>query len=299
MGKQMIMSWLGDQLLTRMARVLATDERAAILGDLQEENTDLLPSIVAVAGYLLRRECAAWDRVDPWLVLLIVTMPSAILLGSVSLNVADGSAISVWCFANNWDVYLLHQAGFWTGLRHALINVSWSLSALVFWSWCCGVAIGAASRKTVKSSAVLICLFFAVLVTGWRPPTGDLQALHLARDFPNNAAAFRNYFYRDVFSPLVQLIFVLVPLLRGLKDAQLKLSRSAWKGATFWVLVSVSLASLLAESSVWWQVRTWNTSPPITPHLPSVVPFALCGGLAWLIVRHSYVRSSMQAYTGE
>ena len=86
---------------------------------------------------------------------------------------------------------------------------------------------------------------------------------------------------------------------RGLKDAELKLPQSAWKGATFWLLVSVSLASLMAESSVWWQVRTWKTSPPMTPHLPSVVPFALCGGLAWLIARHSYVRSSMQAYRGE
>jgi len=224
-----------ERLLYFLASSLPEDERTIVLGDLQEEDAGLFSSVAEILGYAVRREivsCRCWES---WLVLFAVTAPLTVMLGSASLSIADGSAIFVWSFASNWDIPLLQQAGFWTGLRESVPAVAQSAMALVCWAWCCGALIGAVSRKTFRVTGLLICFFFATVWAGWRPPTVDLQPLHLARDFGVNAAAFRSYFYRDCFSPLVQLLFVVVPMLCGLRNARLHVLEGAWTRSAFWV----------------------------------------------------------------
>lgn len=285
MGKQMRMVTRGERLLHLLARVLPPDERTVVLGDLQEDDTGLFSSMAAVIGYAVRRELTSWRHLSAWLVLLTVVTPCAVMLGSISLSLADGNAIYVWIFANNSDAYLLHQQGFWHGLGESLPALVLSGLALISWSWCCGTVIGVASRSTMKANRLLLCLFFMTLWIGWRPPTGDLQALHLARDFSGNAGVFKNSFYRTFFAPLIQIFFVITPLLCGFTDKRPSALGSPWAFRAYWVLVGTSLASLMAESSLWWQMRTWSTFPPLTPHLPSVLPLALTGCIAYLLAK--------------
>lgn len=281
----------GVRLLHLVTRLLPENDRTVVLGDLQEDATGLFSSMAAVIGYAARRELACWRDLDPWLMLLTVVTPCAIMLGSVSLSLADGNAIYVWLFASNYDAYLLHQPGFWYGLRESLPGMIWSSAALICWSWCCGTVIGAASRRTIKTNCLLVCLFFIALWFGWRPPTGDLQTLPLARDFPGNAGVFSNVFYRTFLAPLVQILFVLIPLLCGLQEKRLCARRGTWAFRAFWVLVGMSLTSLIAQASLWWQMRTWTTFPPLRPHLPSVLPVALTGCIACLLAKsYSHLR---------
>lgn len=120
-----------DRLLHYLARVLPDDERTVVLGDLQEEEIGLFPSIASVIGYAARRELAYWRHMVSWLVLLAVVAPGAVMLGSVSLSMADGNAVYLWFLANNCDGYLLRQSGFWEGLRESLPGIAWSSFALI------------------------------------------------------------------------------------------------------------------------------------------------------------------------
>jgi len=274
----------GARLLNFLAHALPRDERNVVLGDLQEDGTELFASIRAVIGYAVRLELEPWRQLNPWLVLLIMVAPCSVMLGSLSMSLTDGDAIYVWLFTNNWDTSLLHQPGFWVGLRESLPGMVWSNFALVCWSWSCGAVIRMISRRAIKVDGLFLCLFFIATWFGWRPPTGDLQSLHLARDFPGNAAVFENVFYRTFFSPLVQIFFVMTPLFCGMSDERLTL-RNPWALRVFWTLVGTSLASLALQATLWWQMRTWTISPPLTPHLLSVLPLAFTGGIAYVLAR--------------
>ena len=176
MGGKIRMEKHCERLLNLLAGILPADERTVVLGDLQEDGVGLFFSIAAVIGYAVRKELDSWRNAAPWLVLLTVVTPCAVMLGSISLSMADANAIYLWLFANNCDLYLLHQPSFWNGLFESLRGMVWSSLALISWSWCCGTVIGAASRKTIKANGLLLCLFFSTLWLGWRPPTGDFQA---------------------------------------------------------------------------------------------------------------------------
>ena len=281
-----------QQFLQLLARVLPPDERTVVLGDLHEDSAGLLFSMTAIVGYAVRRELSLWEGPLPWLALLAVVVPCVAMLGSVSLSMADGNAIYVWIFANNWDAYLLRQPGFWNGLGEYLPSMVLSALALICWSWCCGSVIGLVTQKTLRTNCLLLCFFFLTLWLGWRPPTSDLQALTLARDFPGNAGVFRNLFYRRIFAPFVQMVFVVVPLLAGIRDQHSCPVRSPRASRVYWVLVGVSIASLVAGASLWWQARTWTTVPALKPHLPPVTPLALAGLLAFILKRSRWRSTS-------
>jgi hypothetical protein len=287
MGRTMISASQRERLLELLARVLPAHERLPVLGDLREEEAGLLASSVEILSFAVRKEVVSWGRIDSWLVLLAITTPAAILLGSVSLSIADGSAIYVWLFASNWDMALLRQKGFWIALQSCLPALVWCVTVLVCWAWVCGSVIGLASRKTARTNGLLLLFYFIALWFGLRPPTADLQPLILARDLSNNAAAFRSDFYRYIFSPLVQVLFVLIPLLRGLRGAHRWMLGGVLVRGLFCLVSGASLVSLVAQSSVWWQRRTWTTSPALGPHLLSLTPLALGGGVAWLIARQA------------
>lgn len=287
MGLTMISASQRERLLELLARVLPAQERSAVIGDLREEEAGLLASSVEILNLAFRKEVAPWGHFTPWLVLFAITTPAVILLGSVSLSIADGSAIYVWLLANNWDMALLRQKGFWIALQGCLPTLAWCVTALVCWAWVCGFIIGSAAQRTARIHGFLLLLYFIAFWFGLRPPTADLQPLLLARDLPNNAAAFRSDFYRYIFSPLVQVLFVLIPLLCGLRGAHRWKFGGVWVRRVFCLVSGASLVSLLTQSSVWWQRRTWTTSPALTPHLLSLTPLALGGGVAWLIARQA------------
>jgi hypothetical protein len=273
---------LSSRFLSWAARLLPQEEQGVVLGDLLEEGAGWLASLKAVLGYALLRGLEPWRRMDRWLALLAVVAPCAVMLGSVSLSMADENAIYLWFFANNWDMRLLHEPGFWAGLGETLPRMLWSALALCCWSWCCGVLIRVVSRRAVGANCAFLCLFFVAMWLGWRPPTVDMQRLGLARDYFGNAAVFVHGFYRMLFAPLVQALFVMLPLWGGLRGKRLPMQSTGWAPGVFWVLIGVTVASLAAQASLWWQMRTWNNLPVLSPHLPSVLPLAFTGCAAYL-----------------
>jgi hypothetical protein len=273
---------LSNRLLDWVARLLPQEEQGVVLGDLREEGTGRLASLRAVLGYALLRGLEPWGRSETWLVLLAVVAPCAVMLGSVSLSMADEDAIYLWFFVNNWDMHLVHEPGFWVGLREILPRMLWSALALCCWSWCCGVVIRVVSRRAFGGNCIFLFLFLIAMWFGWRPPTVDMQRLGLARDFFGNAAVFEHDFYRTCFAPLVQLLFVVLPLWSGWREQRLPIQAKGWVLCIFWILTGVTFASLVAQSSVWWQMHTWNNMPALSPHLPSVLPFAFIGCVAYL-----------------
>lgn len=276
--------WKAD-LLSFVARTLPQDEQAAVLGDLEEDGAGMLVSIAAVLGYSLRRELPLWLELNPWLASIAVLAPCILLLGGVSLSIADGDAIPLWFFVNNADSTLLHDPGFWSNVGAAAPGILISCVALVCWSWCCGTLIGYASRKTVQTNGLIILLFFGAIWLGWSPSTLDLQPLPLARNFPENSAVFSNLFYRVFFAPILQIVFVLIPLLSGLSGKHIKTFSRRLPMLLFWACTALSIASLIAQGCLWWQIRTWTLFPAPTLHLPSALPFASAGFLAYLIAR--------------
>lgn len=281
-----------NRWLTRLTRALPPDDQAALLGDLQEE-VGFSRSVIEIMDFAARQEIARYSGLRPWVVLTFVVV-CAMVLGAVSLGLADESAIYVWFFANNWDAELLQQSGFRVGLRESLCLVLLWCSALVCWSWSCGYVIGRLSRRPLRIEMVPVCVIFGAIWCGWRPPTLELQVLPLARDFPGNTAVFQNAFYGSLFSPIIQSIFVLIPLVSGSMSGGTVGIEKKWFSIVSEIAVGVCIATLPAQASLWWQIRTWETSPLVMPHLPSVLPFALAGSLALVLTRSKQLLSGMK-----
>jgi len=281
---------IGKAVLRWISGALCSDERDAVLGDLAEEGAGVVRSIVSVSYLVMRREFSAWNSVTPWVVLLLLLVPCGVLLAVVSQNLADGSAINVWLFANNWDRYLLHQPEFWSGLWNSLPDHLVSLVSLICWSWSCGFVVGSASPRTIQSSRILICVGCCLLWLGLIGIPHSAVFVRSARLYPGNSAVFRNLFYRSIAPLLAQMLLVLMPLLQGLRDAQRQGQLSTLRWLLVWSLQATALLSLSTQALAWWQFRTSNLSPSPAPHLPSLLPLALAGGLVFYLT-HRWSRS--------
>ena len=169
-----------------------------------------------------------------------------------------------------------------------------SAGALISWAWSSGFVIGSASRRTIRTFRIGICLAGLLLWLGFiDAPHGALFAPS-ARGFPGNHAVFTDVYYDIIFPIVVQVGLVLLPLLRGLHDAhdQPRFSRSRlW---LLWSLLTLALFSLVTQALGWWQYRTWNVVPAPQPHLPSLLAISLTGLIAWGLVQLAEQRRSFE-----
>src|SRR5690348_4427772 len=76
----------GWSFVEAAARLLARDEREAVLGDLLEADENALQGLFGVIGLVFRRETALWKRWQPWLAGFGVALPSSFLLMGFSLS---------------------------------------------------------------------------------------------------------------------------------------------------------------------------------------------------------------------
>ncbi len=91
--------WLVDIL----CRLLEPNERDAVSGDIAESHETGGQALRGVLGLVARRKAALWKRWRPWLVLAGLVIPLGLLLGLVARRTADGSAVYIWLYANNWN----------------------------------------------------------------------------------------------------------------------------------------------------------------------------------------------------
>src|SRR5260370_34070254 len=81
------MTSTGWSFVAANARLLARDEREAVLGDLLEADENALQGLFGVLSLVFRREVSLGKRWGGWLAAFGVALPSSLLLMGVSLSV--------------------------------------------------------------------------------------------------------------------------------------------------------------------------------------------------------------------
>ena len=87
---------MNQRLLEVLAGLLEPDERETVLGDLAESNKSSYTSLRDLAGLVILREVPPWKRPGPWLVLLGVAVPVAVLININSGHNTDNFAFQAW-----------------------------------------------------------------------------------------------------------------------------------------------------------------------------------------------------------
>ena len=145
-------------LVAVLCRLLEPDEREVVLGDVAEAGETAAQALRGVLGLVVRRQAAFWKDWKPWLALVGVVAPFGILLSLLSRRVADGTAIPIWMYVNNWTWAYVSSSAFWLDLAHYAATITLQYLALACWSWTSGFALGVLSRRAIRVNGVLFCL---------------------------------------------------------------------------------------------------------------------------------------------
>jgi hypothetical protein len=147
------MTGVGRSFVEAAARLLARDEREAVLGDLVEAGESTWQGLLGVLGLVFRREATLWKSWRPWLAGFGVALPSSFLLMGVSLSVS-------WSYMTLRCPELLQKSSFTLGSGTIVLLCKALL--LIGWSWTGGFVVGSVSRRTLWASMALCyspCLF--------------------------------------------------------------------------------------------------------------------------------------------
>jgi hypothetical protein len=210
-GIESAMSWL----LSGLLRVLDRDEREAVAGDLEEAQESASGSVLQVLDLIAKRQLAPWAGWRPWLVLVAITFPLAVVLAQTAREFAGWSAIYSWMLINNTDAALLRSAGFWSGVRENSWKIGEFALVLFCCSWACGRLITQLARTARVSMASLFVLTSLFVIVVGIPFHAQAFPLHPNDRYFPNGAVFANVFYREWFPLIVSAITVFVPLLMG------------------------------------------------------------------------------------
>ncbi|MEI9970457.1 MAG: hypothetical protein WDM87_18280 [Terracidiphilus sp.] len=142
--------------------MLEPEDREALCGDLAESGVSGFDALCDVMDLVIRRQVASLREVRPWLLLTLLAIPLGFLLSVISRETADGSAIYLWLYTDNWNLDLARTLGYWRALAECLPSVYLSGSALVCSSLAAGLLIGTIVRRgrwlsTVGLITVLLC----------------------------------------------------------------------------------------------------------------------------------------------
>lgn len=272
------------RLVDFLSRTLDPAEREAVRGDFIESGETGSWALLDVLGLIFRRQTALWSDWRPWLAFAGLAIPLGTLLSLISRNTADGSAIFIWFYANNWDWHLLGNAGFWYGFSEGIPGVLLSYLALVCWSWTSGFLLASLSRRTLWFNGILFCLVLLLAEPlGASQLFGQALMLQRARSFYPNHVVFALGFYRVLFPLIVQAILVFLPFVWGVRQS-LRLCKLPLAFRTIlWTTAFATLATLVTQNLVWWQLRVWTVFPLRYPRLPSLLPFAVVGPAAYIL----------------
>lgn len=142
------MTTFGWSFVEAAARLLARDEREAVLGDLVEASESIWQGLRGVLGLVFRREAVLWKNWRPWLAGFGVALPSSFLLMGVSLSVS-------WSYLTLRCPELLQKSSLTLGSGTIVLLCKALL--LIGWSWTGGFVVGSVSRRTLWASTILSC----------------------------------------------------------------------------------------------------------------------------------------------
>jgi hypothetical protein len=141
-----------------LSRALDLGEREIVLGDLAELGMSDRQAFKGVLGLVLRRQLGHWKEWEPWFVFIAIVVPIGPLLAtqSMGLNLFPGIVMRIH-----------YGVSYRTGVSSVAdwAEICFRASALITWSWTSAFALGALSRKTIRSNGILfflLCGVFAV-----------------------------------------------------------------------------------------------------------------------------------------
>jgi hypothetical protein len=89
------MTIMGWPVVEVVARLLESDERNAVLGDLKEARETTWDGMFGVLGLVFRRQAELWKSWRPWLAGFGLALPSSLLLMGASLTAATPTQVRI------------------------------------------------------------------------------------------------------------------------------------------------------------------------------------------------------------
>jgi hypothetical protein len=250
-------------LVEIVSRVLEPDERDAVRGDIAESGESAGRALGDVLGLVARRQSALWKHWHSWTALVGLVVPLGMLLCLVSRRTADGSAVHIWLYANNWDWNFFGNAAFRHDLAYYIGLVLIEYLTLFCWSWSSGFVLGSASGGSLPIQGVLFVLMLLFGELLGAPPRHFGYALYYrARDFSSNATVFQLTFYRVIFPLVVRLFLVLVPSVWGMRQAISVARLRPLFRTILWTAAIATLAAIAIRTGLVpvWPLRQLNSS---------------------------------------
>jgi hypothetical protein len=160
------------------SRLLARDEREAVVGDLLEADESAGQALLLVLGLVVRREALHWKSWKPWVAAFGLALPSSFLLMGFSVSVSwmfptvlhsvlevePNTNVVLYCFR-----HLIPQLLIFTGCAFTYGFVIQALSRRTFWVSaiaCFGPCLFCLARFRSESLSAL-CLFLFFLPAAW------------------------------------------------------------------------------------------------------------------------------------
>ncbi|MDA1313072.1 MAG: hypothetical protein O2968_07040 [Acidobacteria bacterium] len=141
--------WLADKL----SRTLEADERDAVRGDFAESGATGGQALREMLGLAARRQAGLWRDWRPWLALIGIAVPTAVILRQFSHSL-HGSFLTYVVIP--WQFGVRYRTGL-TLTEDITVFVSLA-TALIVCSWTGGFALGSLSSRTVRVQGALFCL---------------------------------------------------------------------------------------------------------------------------------------------
>jgi hypothetical protein len=234
-------------LVNLSSRLLAIDDREAVLGDIVESGETGPQALIDVFGLVIRRQAALYWHLSTWLVLGGFVAPFGFLLSLVSKRTSDLSAIYFWMYTNNWDWKLLSYPGFWVEITDWTPHILLSYLALSCWSWTVGFLVASLSRRAflLNGAHLSVALLLGTLL-GAPQTLGHVLILGSGRAFYGNAPVFAVAFYRVALPKIIQFCFVIAPALYGMTQG----SRRSGTSRTFRLFLASALTLAIAQLGV-------------------------------------------------
>jgi cytochrome c biogenesis protein CcmG/thiol:disulfide interchange protein DsbE len=198
--------WLVD----RLSGMLEPDEREAVCGDLAESGESGGRALRNVLGLVVRRQAALWKGWRPWVAMIGLIGPIAILLSLGSSRLDRFYDLQLWIIRNYKDVdpAILSEIGL--SVRHGIALLVRDSLLLAFLSWTGGYAVGHLSRRRTRIDGAIFCLL--VLISGllFDPPNRQYN-------YDVSGWIFSRTFYTVIFPLISRAVLVLFPSLWGMR----------------------------------------------------------------------------------
>ena len=212
-----------------VCRMVPAEVCEAILGDMDERGAGRVAAIAALLSFLGRSQWAAWRSWRPWLA-LAGALPIGLLLHTAVSRIATVQAVYLWMYANNWTWTYLRPEWMWSELAPTAAGMMLAWAQVAGIAWASGFLLARWARRIawVQATVLVVCLMYG----GAQALLPALHSPGAAHAMPQlNAPVFALRFYREVLPHLAQLLFVVLPVLHGMR-AQLKLDVRPMRSAT-------------------------------------------------------------------